>query len=190
MTAMTPSEASKQLGIQPSTLRKYCLLLEQNGVTFARNANNSRQYSDMNLVTLQRMITLLRSGDMSVEDAAYASSRWSKGEDETVDIDDMHNAVERHNDDIAAAMVKEIHSLKEEISEQKKIIEEFRVTQEKRDAYFVQILEELNNEVKRLNEQQALPEPEEAEPEDSPKMDQPPVPEKKGFFSRLFGKKE
>lgn len=184
MNAMTPSQVSKQLDIQPSTLRKYSLLLEGCGIEFERNANNSRRYSDMDIVTLQKMITLIKVDGVSVEDAAFAIAKWHKGDSSiTVDSDDTENALERHNGDIATALISEIRGLKEKIEEQERTIDGFRVAQEKRDAYFVEILENLQGEIHRLNEQQALP-----EPEVSATLEEPPVPEKKGFFARLFNK--
>lgn len=183
MTAMTPSDVSGQLGIKPSTLRKYSLLLEEQGVPFERNANNSRKYSDMHFIALQKMMTLMSSGGVSVEDAVFTASRWFIGDESiTGDSDDTENGVERYNDDVAAAMISEIRGLKDEIKEQKEVIDGFRVAQEKRDAYFVEILEQLQGEIQQLNER-ALPEPEEEKIEENPEEEQE---EKKGFFSRFF----
>lgn len=182
MTVMSPSEVSKKLGIQPSTLRKYCLLLEQHGITFERNANNSRKYTEDSVIALQKFITLLSRGDMTVESAASIVGIGERTKVEnlhkTEDSTATHNDIERHNDDITAVMLKEIMSLKGEIQEQKEVIDGFRVAQEKRDKYFVEILEQLQGEIVKLNEQKALPPVEEPEPENEP--------EKKGFFSRFF----
>lgn len=190
MTAMTPSDVSGQLGIKPSTLRKYSLLLEEQGVPFERNANNSRKYSDMHFIALQKMITLMNNGGVSVEDAVFTASKWFIGDEAIADNnDDTNNGVERHNDDVAAAMISEIRSLKEEIKEQREVIDGFRLAQEKRDTYFVEILEQLQNEIQQLNER-ALPEPEEEEFEEitEEKQEEPPAEseKKKGFFSRFF----
>lgn len=203
MSVMTPTEASRLLGISSSTLRKYCLLLEERGVKFQRNANNSRKFTDMDVVALQRMITLMNNDGMTVEDAVYAVVLWLNGDspktNETTVID---NGVERYNDDITSALVGEIRSLKEEIKAQGKVIDGFRVTQEKRDTYFIEILEQLQGEIQQLNEQAALPEP---EPSPDPKLldeieglreevrqlnevaaSKEEPGKKKGFFARLF----
>lgn len=184
---MTPAEVSKLLGISSSTLRKYCLLLEQHGIEFKRNANNSRIYDEKGVIALQKLITLIGSGDMTVENAAGIVGVGSQteemlfGKSQNSDTDSvMHSGVERHNDDITFAMFKEITSLKEEIQEQKNVIDGFRVAQEKRDKYFVEILEQLQGEIVKLNEQKALP------PVEEPKQEE--EPQKKGFFSRLFNK--
>lgn len=182
---MKPAEVSKLLGISSSTLRKYCLLLEQHGIEFKRNANNSRTYNEEGVMALQKLITLIGSGDMSVEQAATVvgvgvqTDEMLFGKTQRDDTEnDTHNGLGRHNDDITAAMFKEIMSLKEEIQEQKGVIDGFRVAQEKRDKYFVEILEQLQGEIEKLNEQKALP------PVEEPKQEE--EPQKKGFFSRFF----
>ena len=182
MTAITPSEVSLQLGIQPSTLRKYCLKLEEHGIKFERNADNSRRYSAMDVVTLRKMQTLIQNDGMTVDNAAYTVSNGQKEEAAaTVDNAATHNGIERHNDDVTAAVISEIRALKAEIIEQREIIDGFRIAQDKRDAYFVELLEGLQEEIHKLNEQPALPEPQaEVQPEPLPE------PEKKGFFRRLF----
>ena len=43
---MTPSEISAKLNFQPSTLRKYSALLEQEGIQFKRTHKNARLYTD------------------------------------------------------------------------------------------------------------------------------------------------
>jgi DNA-binding transcriptional MerR regulator len=189
MSVMTPSEVSKLLKISGSTLRKYCLLLEQHGIEFKRNANNSRSYSDEDVISLQRLISLSSNGDMSVENAAMVVSvgvnteKMLFGERTHNDKENAtNNDVERHSDDIAATMLKEIMSLKEEIQGQKEVIDGFRVAQEKRDKYFVEILEQLQGKIDVFNEQKALP------PVEEPKQEEP-EPQKKGFFNRFFNNK-
>src|SRR5690606_18066907 len=120
---------------QPSTLRKYSLLLEENGIQFKRNANNSRKYSDTDITALQKMITLIKTDGVTVEDAAVTIAKWYNGESFiTDDNGDTYNGVERHDGDIAAVLIKEIRELKDKIQEQEEAIENFRVRQEMRDA--------------------------------------------------------
>lgn len=205
--ALTPADVALKLDIGTSTLRKYSLLLEDNGVTFKRNAKNSRQYTESDVITLQRMITLMKTDGVTVENAAYAVSL--KVEDDPVETAEngvIRNDSERQNADIAGVTLNEIRKLKDEIKEQREIIDGFRIAQEKRDSYFVEILEQLQSEIQRLNEQAALPEPQ-GEPEPDPYLveiieglraevqqlheaaaskEDEPRDEKKGFFSRFF----
>lgn len=178
MTAMSPGEASKKLGISTSTLRKYSLLMEKEQITFERTQNNSRQYTDTQVVALQEVITSTKDGKETLEKAVKDASKKLKGA--TVITEEIAATIEvlqRYDGDTAAVMLKEILSLKEEIQEQKEIIDGFRTAQEKRDKYFVEILEQLQGEIVKLNEQQALPLVEASKEEE---------PKKKGFFNRFF----
>jgi len=180
----TPSQVAKELDISPSTLRKYSLLLEENGIEFKRNAKNSRQFTSQDVITLQNFITLIKTDGMTVEDAASIIANNIPNRNKTDENSDMHNAVERHDSDMAAnvpaMLTKELKELQDVIKAQQETIDEFRKSQEERDAYFIEILEELQGEIKELQKQKELPQPKiEDTQQEEPKK-------KKGFFSRLF----
>lgn len=169
---LSPAAVCKQLNVSTSTLRKYSLLFEKNGVTFKRNHNNSRLYTATELVALRDAMTVTKSGDKSIEDAVKASADELKG----VSTITQGNAVteqpsQRHDDDATAVMLEEIRGLRKEIKE--------------RDTLFVEALEKMQQKIDRLEEQLTLPEPTEEENLIKPQPE--PVPEKKkGFLSRLF----
>lgn len=171
---MTPSEVCKTLGIQASTLRKYSLLFEKEGITFKRGQNNSRIYTDTEVVALQEVITLTRDGAETLENAVKQASKSLKGITTITDenaVTDLSS--QRHDDDISAVMLQEIRSLKEEIR--------------KRDSLFVEALETMQNKLDRIEQQQLNPPvPEEAEENVSESQSQTPPEPKKGFFSRFF----
>ncbi len=174
---MTPSDVCKALGIQASTLRKYSLLFEKEGITFKRGQNNSRIYTDTEVIALQEVITLTRDGAETLENAVKRASDSLKG----VSTITQENGVtdkplQRYDDDIAAVMLDEIKSLKAEIRE--------------RDLLFVEALEKMQQKLDNMENQLQLnaPTPEEPEvnaPEPSPQAE-PEQP--KGFFARLFKK--
>lgn len=183
-----PADVASRLDIGVSTLRKYSLLLEDNGMIFKRNAQNSRIYDRTDVVALQRMITLIREHNITVENAAVTiSSSTSGGVFESDDSVVIHNGVERHSGDVAGVTLTEVMELKEIIERQTETIEEFRKTQEKRDQYFLKILEDLNEQILQLKEKQALPEPgsnvEQLKDKVNPNTT---ADERKGFFARLF----
>lgn len=179
---LTPATVATNLGVSGSTLRKYSLILEENGITFKRNAKNSRQYTESDVMTLQRMITLMKTDGVTVENAAYAVSEKVESVPREAAKDGViHDDSERQNADIAGVTLNEIRKLKDEIKEQREVIDGFRLAQEKRDSYFVEILEELQNEIHRLNETAALPAPE-TKPDTAEIVKEP----KKGFFQRFF----
>lgn len=190
---LTPAEVATSLGIGVSTLRKYSLQLEDNGMTFKRTTQNSRRYKESDVIALQRMITLMKVDSVTVENAAYTVAlNLSAESPEATGSTVIHNDKERHNDDVAGVTLNEIRELKDTIKQQTETIEGFRVAQEKRDAYFVQILEDLNGQIQHLKEQQTLPEPEDSETEleISREVGKSAESVKQGFFSRLFKKKE
>lgn len=189
MKVMTPQEVSSLLGIQPSTLRKYSLQLESNGLVLERNANNSRKYTDTDVATLQRMQSLIQNDSMTVENAAYNAVELDNIETPITDKDvATRSGDSRYNDDdVTSLLLAEIKELKEEVQAQGRILDDFRTAQENRDMLFAQYVDELKNEITRLNDRVALPAPEseiastiETEPEAEV------APAKKGFFSRLF----
>lgn len=169
MTVKTPAEVSKELGVSASTLRKYSLMFEKEQITFERNQNNSRQYTDTHIVALQEVITATKNGQETLENAVKQVSDRLKGlstitQENTV----IREVSRRHDDDTAAVMLQEIQSLKEQLQKQEE-------RQKERDSMFVEILENLQKEVNKLQEQKTLTEPITEDKQ-----------EKKGFFARLF----
>jgi len=174
---LTPTEVAKELGCHDSTLRKYCLLLESEGFTFKRNAKNSRQYTESDVITLQRMITLVKTDGVTVENAAYTVAKVGMGVNASVDETAVtDNGGERYHSDITPLLINEIQELKKEIQQQREVIDGFRVSQDKRDTYFIEILEKLQGEITELNRVALLPEPTDVEKP------------KKNLFSRIFNK--
>lgn len=166
---MTPAEVSKILGISSSTLRKYSLLFEKEGITFERNQNNSRQYNDIQIVAIQEVITFTKNGNESLENAVKKASDKLKG----VTIITQENAVtndlsQRYDNDTTAVMIAEIKTLRDQLQKQEE-------RQKERDALFVEVLENLQTEINILKERTALPVP-----------DKEDAPQKKSFLSRFF----
>lgn len=58
MEVYTPSEAANFLKIGTEILKKYALLLEQNGHTIRRNARNHREYIGEDLALIKAMLIL------------------------------------------------------------------------------------------------------------------------------------
>lgn len=192
---LMPAEVAARLNIGVSTLRKYSLLLEESGMTFKRTTQNSRQYKESDVITLQRMITLMKVDNVTVENAAYTVALSQSDESfKAVGSIAINNGSERYNDDVAGATLNEIRELKETVKQQTETIEQFRETQEKRDQYFLKILEDLNGQIQQLKEQRTLSEPEmiAEEPKKEPIKERVDpddmVAKRKSILARLFGK--
>lgn len=177
---LKPAQVASELNISSSTLRKYCLLIESEGYTFKRDAKNSRQFEETDVMTLRNLITLIKTDGVTLENAAYSVTRGDKGV--TIETDHstvMDNGVERHDSDITPLLISEIRDLKKEIQQQREVIDGFRKAQDKRDTYFLEVLENLQAQVDKVDQLIELQPP--AEPEQTEFT-------KKGLFSRIFKK--
>lgn len=73
------SDMADVLGIQESTLRKYCLLLEKSGYEFLKNEHGHRAFFDGDVIVLRKMISLKSSADMTLEEAVKSVISLEKG---------------------------------------------------------------------------------------------------------------
>lgn len=172
---MTPAEVCKVLDIQASTLRKYSLLLEKEGVRFERSKNNSRKYTETHVIALQETTRLMDSTDITLEKAIKQACKALKTqpivENESTEIEPL----QRHADDITGVLLEEIKSLKVEIRE--------------RDLLFVEALEKMQQKLDNMEQQQQQlieQQPAEEKLETAESQSQEPPAKKKGFFGRLF----
>lgn len=180
MTTRTPGEVCKELDISPSTLRKYSILFEKEGIIFERNKNNSRLFTVTEVSAMRSAMTASQNGTESLENAVKTASLALKRKmDITQDDSVTKDASQRHDVDATAVMIKEIQSLREEIR--------------KRDSLFVEVLEDLQNEIKALRSEREerlveapADEPDEKVPE-SNIQDESSV-KKQGFWKSLFKK--
>ena len=66
----SPKDMADILGIGDSTLRKWCIALEENELFFARTENNKRLFTDQDIVILKNFRDLVKVQNMSIENAA------------------------------------------------------------------------------------------------------------------------
>lgn len=181
---LSPNDVSSILRIKESTLRKYSLLLESVGYKFQRNNQNQRWYSDTDITSFKKLISLKNSTDMSLKGCAEVVLMWSKGEVVTQPSTVVHNDTERYNDDITELkemigqqgnMIdqqnKMIMGLMKKMDEQQKYIDD---RLEQRDRNLMAAIRD-SQEVKKQLMQIAVAREEKKN-------------EKNGFWSKLFGK--
>jgi hypothetical protein len=137
---MTPNEVSTRLKIQPSTLRKYSALLEQEGIQFKRTHKNARLYTDSEYIAIESIIATVHSGKKSLEDAVTEASLVLK---KGVSVAPR----ERDSDDIAAATLDEVKQLKNQLQQQEE-------RQKERDMMFVEVLEKMHKKIDQMEAQQ------------------------------------
>lgn len=183
---MTPSEVSTKLNIQPSTLRKYSALLEEEGIQFKRTHKNARLYTDSECIAIESIIAAVRSGKKSLEEAVIEVSSGLK---KSISVGPR----ERDSDDIAAATLNEVKQLKIQLQQQEE-------RQKERDIMFVEVLEKMQQKIDRMEAQQnqlLAPVPEESkldavesssqQPESEPEQ-VTPKKDNRSLWARIWNK--
>ncbi len=83
--AYTPKEVSLTLDIGTSTLRKWCLSLEENGYIFTRTDNQRRLYVERDLVVLKYYKKLVQGENFSLDNAAKVIvTKYKENPSETI----------------------------------------------------------------------------------------------------------
>ena len=195
MERLTPNEVCERLDIQSSTLRKYSLLFEKEQITFARNKNNSRSYTVMQVEAIESALQQAHDDGITLEEAVREAAKRLKTNSVITSNEPITPvASQRHNGDIAAVTLKKIQDLEQQLaaSEERQIEE--RKQQKERDALFVEILERMQSKIdsmEKLQKELAAPDPEEEkieetiDEEDDSSTKEEPI-KKKGFFARFF----
>ncbi|WP_257208309.1 hypothetical protein [Bacillus toyonensis] len=86
MTAKTDSsqfiyiikDVATLLKVQESTLRKYCIMLEDHGYHFHKNEHEHRGFMDNDVKTLKKLIEIKSHPDMTLKRACNAIMTWVK----------------------------------------------------------------------------------------------------------------
>jgi DNA-binding transcriptional MerR regulator len=168
-------EVSAILGIGDSTLRKWCLAIEEQGYYFPRTDNNKRLFFKQHVDLLKTFRKFVQVQNMSMENAATLII--SKVEEEPFEQENTDNTVPsvRSDNEIIQKLLNHIEQqeqfnkeLLKRLEEHQKYIEE-RLNQ--RDAALIQSLREVQ-ETKKL-----LVAAEEKRQEEK----------KKGIWQRIFG---
>lgn len=153
--------ASTSLGISVSTVRKYCLILEEKGFKISRDENNVRIFYDADITALQEMLSRSESGaklEVIAEDIAKKQ----------VKVEEVKGNPPAQNDAMA---IRDLTSAIEKLTDKVEDLE--RENEETRRAFMMALrkIETITAEQTSTIESKA---------EDSP------VEEKRGLFSRLF----
>jgi DNA-binding transcriptional MerR regulator len=63
------AEVAEKIGVSTSTIRKYCIELEKQGYTIARNEKNQRAFTEGDVATLSRLKELTQVNGLTLETA-------------------------------------------------------------------------------------------------------------------------
>jgi len=166
------SEVAKNLGIGSSTLRKYCLALEEAGYPFERGNNNSRIFYHTDVATIERLITAMNKKNVTLEQAInMAIASVEENEIATVDIDSV---VDTEHIKELTERIERLEQLNLELiqrlDQQSKFLQETDVQriirEEQRDVQLMQVLREIQDSKRLIAASE----------------------QKKSFWIRLFGK--
>jgi DNA-binding transcriptional MerR regulator len=156
-------DVAKLLGISDSTLRKYCLILEQNGYKFLRDDHGRRAYVDYDVTMFRKFIEFSKNPNLTLEDAAIAIvSKFNRDDVTAITLsathetdryneryDELMSKIEslvEHNKKQEALYQTLIERMEDRFEKQERYIEE---SLRKRDEHLVTALREIQ-EVRKL----------------------------------------
>jgi hypothetical protein len=152
-TYLSPKEMTDVLNIGDSTLRKWCMALEEQHYFFSRTDNNRRLFLDRDRIVLKKFRDLVQVQNMSMQNAAIIVA--AKYKDDAFEQTNSENGVMDMRSSVIdlAEMKQEMEQLKDLNKQLLKRLEErdqyIDERLEKRDSQIISLLKELK-ETKRL----------------------------------------
>jgi DNA-binding transcriptional MerR regulator len=156
----TPKEIANMLNIGDSTLRKWCIALEEHEYFFSRTDNKRRMFFDKDIIVLKHLRELVQVQNLSLDNASkVVTSKYNQDEENASAQQNSENDKRSLQNDTQKIMNKleQLESfnktLLDTIDKQQKYIEE-RLNKheerlEKRDSMLMESLKE-SQETKRL----------------------------------------
>ncbi|QTR81187.1 DUF3967 domain-containing protein (plasmid) [Bacillus cytotoxicus] len=148
-------DVAMMLKIQESTLRKYCIMLEEHGYHFHKNEHGHRGFMDNDVITLRKLIEIKSHPDMTLKQACNAIMTWVKGKDMS-DVDtNVITENEQHGeryDELKGMIQQQNEMLKQmvrKMDEQQRYIDE---RLERRDQQLMSAIREMQEEKRVLLE--------------------------------------
>jgi len=166
------SEVAKNLGIGSSTLRKYCLALEEAGYPFERGSNNSRIFYHKDVATIERLITSVNKKNITLEQAINLA--MASVEEKKVATVDMGSVADAEHIKALTERIERLEQLNLELikrlDQQSKLFQETDAQrikrEEQRDIQLMQVLREIQDSKRLIAASE----------------------QRKSLWSRLFGK--
>ncbi|HFU7072817.1 TPA: DUF3967 domain-containing protein [Bacillus cereus] len=166
------SEVAKNLGIGSSTLRKYCLALEEAGYPFERGNNNSRIFYHKDVATIERLVTAMNKKNVTLEQAINLA--MTSTEENEIAIVATDNVADTEHIKTLTERIERLEQLNLELiqrlDQQSKLLQETDaqriIREEQRDVQLMQVLREIQDSKRLIAASE----------------------QKKSLWSRLFGK--
>ncbi len=127
-------DVATMLKIQESTLRKYCIMLEEHGYHFHKNEHGHRGFLDNDVITLRKLIEIKSHPDMTLKQACNAIMTWVKEKDMSEVDTDVITETEQHDEryNELKEMIQQLMSAIRESQEEKRVLLEIAATQKKK----------------------------------------------------------
>lgn len=149
-TLYSPGDVAEQLGIQPSTLRKYADVLEKEGYTFIKNERGHRKYRESDVMVFRKVINLKSDTDMTLENATKQIVSWHQG----IEVLPLERYEEP--DFNATPLQAMIQDQKEVIEKQNYLLQELNKRLAEQDQRFTQRESELLSAIQSIQDSQKL----------------------------------
>ncbi len=145
-------EIAKLLKIADSTLRKYCLALEEVGYRFERGINNSRIFYNKDVLLLQRLIAAMEKKGITLEQAINSAMASDTADDVATAATEETPTITPHNSamtddktqEILQAMFLEMERMRKEqgalIERVKRLEEQLEKREPGRDAALMELI--------------------------------------------------
>jgi DNA-binding transcriptional MerR regulator len=158
--AYSPKEIAGMLNIGDSTLRKWCIALEEHEYFFTRTDNNRRMFFDKDIIVLKHLRELIQVQNLSLENASKVVTTKYKQDKEQPSAQQNSNNDDRSLESDTQKILARLEQLEnfnktllDTIDKQQKYIEErldkHEERMEKRDSMLMESLRE-SQETKRL----------------------------------------
>lgn len=188
---LSPAETSKFLELSAVNLKKYAIMLENNGHNIGRNGRGHRVYNDTDIKLLRAIIVLNRTKNMNLDDAAERVC------ESDIDIDMIlnsgtsndtnnsgialpNNVIPLQSEEVSLQVPIEYRLMMEQLQKQNgDLLEKINSLESKidaRDEFITNIMNEVLTKLDTPKEEATTVVPIEI------------IDNKKGWFSRLFKK--
>ncbi|MGI0534923.1 DUF3967 domain-containing protein [Bacillus pfraonensis] len=145
-------DVAVMLKIQESTLRKYCIMLEEQGYHFHKNEHGHRGFLDNDVITLRKLIEIKSHPDMTLKHACSAIMTWVKEKDMSEVDTNVIKESEQHDE--------RYNELKEMIQQQNELLKKMAKKLDDQQRYIDEKLEKrdemLMRAIRETQEQKAL----------------------------------
>lgn len=139
-------EVAEALGISGSSLRKYCMALEKSGHHFAKGSNNSRAFTERDIILLRRMKDLIQDRGVTTQDASEIVLSSDSHTPRTGVVRGEHPLVKQELSDVRVLFEQQKQLNIQLINEFQKIREEFHTKFDQQQRYIESLEKQLHKE--------------------------------------------